>query len=182
MAHPSIRLRAATVDDAAGLSALGAALFEQTFGPDNTPEDMRDYLAESFTPERQAAELKEVNRQTFIVEDDRGDWVGYAVLIRGETSEFVDGNQPAELRRIYVDRSLHGQAVDEQGRRASVVLLEQCFQQATDWGCDVIWLAVWERNPRAMRFYQKHGFSVVGKKVFRLGSDVQHDFVMARNL
>jgi ribosomal protein S18 acetylase RimI-like enzyme len=46
----------------------------------------------------------------------------------------------------------------------------------------VIWLAVWENNPRAMRFYEKNGFRVAGKTLFRLGGDIQHDFVMARNL
>jgi GNAT superfamily N-acetyltransferase len=182
MADQNVHLRAATSADSAALSALGAKLFEQTFGVDNTPEDMQAYLAESFTPERQAAELAEPNRMTWIVEDAGGAGVGYAVLIRGETSQFVDGNRPAELRRIYVDRSLHGRPVDQRGRGASVILLEQCLAQAKDWGCDVIWLAVWERNPRAMRFYEKNGFRVVGKKVFQLGGDVQHDFVMARNL
>jgi ribosomal protein S18 acetylase RimI-like enzyme len=77
---------------------------------------------------------------------------------------------------------LHGRPADDQGRGASVILLEQCLAQARDWGCDVIWLAVWENNPRAMRFYEKNGFRVVGKTLFRLGGDIQHDFVMARNL
>jgi ribosomal protein S18 acetylase RimI-like enzyme len=182
MLDQNVRLRAASTTDAPALSALGARLFEQTFGVHNTPEDMQSYLAESFAPERQAAELAEPNRRTWIAEDTAGVAVGYAVLIRGEASQFVDGNRPAELRRIYVDRSLHGRPADDQGRGASVILLEQCLAQARDWGCDVIWLAVWENNPRAMRFYEKNGFRVVGKTLFRLGGDIQHDFVMARNL
>src|SRR5262245_2685449 len=101
----SIRLRTATINDAELLTELGARLFEQTFGPDNTPEDMQSYLADAFTPQRQALELAESNRMTWIAEDSNGMPVGYAVLIRGETSESVDGNRPAELRRIYVDRS-----------------------------------------------------------------------------
>jgi ribosomal protein S18 acetylase RimI-like enzyme len=62
------------------------------------------------------------------------------------------------------------------------LLLDQCVQQAREWECDLVWLAVWERNPRAIRFYEKHGFHPLGQKEFWLGTDLQHDFVMARNL
>jgi hypothetical protein len=119
MPDQNVRLRAASTTLAPANSALGARLFEQTFGVHNTPEDMQSYLAESFTPERQAAELAESNRRTWIAEDTAGVAVGYAVLIRGEASQFVDGNRPAELRRIYVDRSLHGRPTTRDEERAS---------------------------------------------------------------
>jgi ribosomal protein S18 acetylase RimI-like enzyme len=60
--------------------------------------------------------------------------------------------------------------------------MDRCLDQARQWGCDVIWLAVWEENPRAIRFYEKHGFQKAGVKTFQLGAELQHDFVMARNL
>jgi ribosomal protein S18 acetylase RimI-like enzyme len=45
-----------------------------------------------------------------------------------------------------------------------------------------MWLGVWERNPRAIRFYQKHGFVDIGAKEFRLGTDLQTDRVMSRSV
>ena len=47
---------------------------------------------------------------------------------------------------------------------------------------DLIWLGVWEQNPRAIAFYTKWGFVEVGAQTFRLGSDLQRDLVMAREL
>jgi ribosomal protein S18 acetylase RimI-like enzyme len=44
----------------------------------------------------------------------------------------------------------------------------------------VVWLGVWERNPKAIAFYKKFGFREVGAHVFPLGSDPQRDVVMAR--
>jgi GNAT superfamily N-acetyltransferase len=178
----TVRLRTAGVADAARLAALGAHLFGQTFGPDNTGEDMAAYLAEHFSIERQSAELCETERVTWIAENGLEAPVGYAVLIHGDRVESIDGAHPAEVRRIYVDRSLHGQTINGTGGGVGALLLDRCVEQAREWGCDVIWLAVWERNPRAIRFYEKHGFVAVGRKEFRLGRDVQHDFVMARNL
>lgn len=177
----TVRLRTATLDDAATLTAVGARLFADTFGPDNSPEDMQTYLAEAFTPARQAAELAEPDRMTWLLENSRGT-MGYAVLIRDSSIDLVHGNRPSELRRIYVDRSLQGRSGDPSGRNPSALLLDQCVSQARAWQCDVLWLAVWERNPRAIRFYEKNGFERVGQKSFQLGSDLQHDFVMARNL
>lgn len=178
----TVRLRTATVDDAQLLSALGARLFAQTFESENTPEDMAAYLADAFNVRRQAEELGESRRVTLIAEDASGTAIGYAVLIREEKVESTAGERPVELRRIYVDSAFHGQAVDGEQRGVGQLLLDACVDQARSWSCDVIWLAVWERNPRGIRFYEKHGFQKVGKKTFRLGADVQHDFVMARNL
>jgi molybdopterin-guanine dinucleotide biosynthesis protein A len=45
-----------------------------------------------------------------------------------------------------------------------------------------VWLAVWERNGRALGFYRKHGFRRVGTQGFRLGADTQTDDVLHRPL
>ena len=42
----------------------------------------------------------------------------------------------------------------------------------------MLWLGVWERNPRAQAFYRKSGFADVGSQVFLVGTDAQTDRVM----
>jgi nucleoside-diphosphate-sugar epimerase len=49
-------------------------------------------------------------------------------------------------------------------------------------GARHLWLGVWERNPRARRFYEKCGFVDVGSQAFVLGSDPQTDRVMVTTL
>jgi ribosomal protein S18 acetylase RimI-like enzyme len=178
----TVRFRTATSGDAELLAMLGARLFAQTFGPENTPDDMASYLADAFSVARQTAELAEPDRLVWIVEDASGTAIGYAVLMRGARIASVEGKQPAELRRIYVDSSFQGRPAEGSGKRVAELLLDRCIEGARAWDADVIWLAVWERNARALRFYEKHGFQAVGKKTFQLGADLQHDFVMARNL
>ncbi len=60
--------------------------------------------------------------------------------------------------------------------------MDACFEQARRHDHDVIWLGVWEYNPRAQRFYEKNGFREVGKHTFQLGTDAQTDLVMQREL
>src|SRR4051812_48293102 len=169
------RIRLASPKDAKLVSELAATLFEQTFAADNTPEDMAAYLAQTFRPDLQSAELGDEACRVWIAEDDGGAAMGYAMLWRDSRTDSVDARLPAEVQRIYVDRALHGQRVGD-------ALMRTCMEQAIEWGCDVLWLAVWQRNPRAIAFYEKSGFRRVGVKTFQLGSDVQHDYVMARNL
>ena len=47
-------------------------------------------------------------------------------------------------------------------------------------GADVVWLGVWEENPRGIAFYRKCGFAVVGSHIFVVGTDPQRDVLMAR--
>ena len=60
--------------------------------------------------------------------------------------------------------------------------MDACFARAQETGRDVIWLGVWEYNPRAQRFYEKNGFQFVGRHTFLLGSDPQTDLLMQKEL
>ena len=166
-------LRRATSGDAGLLAALAARLFEQTFGAANNPDDMRSYLARAFSPEKQLAELADPDRAVWIAEDSASVPIGYAMLKRGEAGPGVTSPSPAEVERLYADRTWHGLGV-------GAALMRACIDEAHEWGCGVIWLGVWERNPRAIAFYEKTGFTTVGRQTFLLGNDIQHDLVMAR--
>jgi ribosomal protein S18 acetylase RimI-like enzyme len=169
------QIRSATVDDAALLSEVAARLFDQAFGAVNEPEDMREYLATAFSPDVQAAELSDAERRTFIALDDAGSMIGYAMVRRGTRAPGVIAASPGELQRIYVDRPWHG-------RHVADALMTTCVEQARAWACDVLWLGVFQENPRAIAFYRRSGFVTVGVQTFMLGRDLQHDFVMARSL
>ena len=171
-APEAIRVRVASVGDAPSLAALGERLFEQTFGADNSVEDMRQYVSTAFTPARQRDELADPDRAAWIAETDDREPVGFALIRRRSVGDGVVASLPVEIERIYVERSLHGSGV---GRR----LMEQCVTQARAWRADVLWLGVWERNPRAIAFYEKGGFRAVGSHAFVLGTDEQRDVVMA---
>jgi ribosomal protein S18 acetylase RimI-like enzyme len=47
-------------------------------------------------------------------------------------------------------------------------------------GAPALWLAVYARNARAVAFYRRHGFRVAGTSTFRLGAEVQDDWIMTR--
>lgn len=175
----TLRIRVATVADASRVSDLGAATFRETFQHDNTPEDMARYLSEAFSPERQTAEIADASSTVLIAERDGAqggpELVGYAHLVSGPHPAVVHGPAPLELKRLYVRRAWHGQGVAQ-------ALMEAATTAARARGAQTMWLGVWERNARAVAFYQKYGFTRVGEHTFALGSDLQTDWLLARPL
>ena len=169
----AVEIRRADPADAELLATIGARTFEETFGPDNTPEDMAAYVTANFTPAKLAGELADAATCFLIAEVD-GVTAGYATL-RWGGDDGVIGAKPIELRRIYAGREWHGRGV-------GVALMHRCLDEAAEMGADVLWLGVWERNERAIAFYLKSGFVKVGEHDFVLGSDRQTDWVMARRL
>ena len=175
----AIRVRPAALADAAALSRLGAVTFRETFEADNTPEDMARYLADAFSPDLQAAEISDPAGTVLLAEQADGSndamLVGYAHLVPGVTPAAVRGRQPLELKRLYVARAWHGQGVAQ-------ALMDAAIEAARTREAETLWLGVWERNPRAVRFYEKYGFARVGEHTFMVGADAQTDWLLSRPL
>jgi ribosomal protein S18 acetylase RimI-like enzyme len=179
-ARPAIpfRIRRAAPNDAAAVAGVGARLFAQTFAADNTPENLRSYLARAFSEAAQRAELEDPVGRIWLAETDGHEPVGYSHLrlATAPTSGVaLSVTRPAELARLYADRSLHGAGL-------GAALLETCAAAAAANGADCLWLGVWQQNTRAIAFYEKHGFVRVGEQEFLLGADRQRDWLMLRRL
>lgn len=170
----SVSTRLATLTDNTLLAVVGAETFRDTFAADNTPEDMAIYLAGAFSPERQAQELADPSSR-FLLAESEGEVVGYARLKFAEAPAAVQGARPMEIARLYARRNWIGHGI-------GATLMRAAFTEAQAAGCDVVWLDVWERNPRAIAFYARWGFEVVGEQVFQLGSDPQRDLLMSRRV
>jgi GNAT superfamily N-acetyltransferase len=165
-------IRRALRSDAARLAEFGARTFSETFGPDNTTENMALHLARTFGIAQQTAEIDDPCMTTIIAESE-GQIAAFAQLRAGPAPESVVGSSPIELLRFYVDRPWHGRGL----ARAMMAAVDQ---DATRRGAKAIWLCVWERNERAKAFYRKCGYVDVGTKVFVLGTDRQTDRVLSR--
>lgn len=175
MTEPGPPIRRAEPADAGRLAEFAARVFDETFGPDNRPEDMAAHLADRFGVRQQTAEILDPAIVTLVVEEE-GRLIAYTqVTTLHPPPPCVTAEAPVEIGRFYVDRSWHGRGLAQR-------LMAAARDAARDLGGRTAWLAVWEHNPRAITFYEKQGFRDVGSQPFRLGSDLQTDRVMVAGL
>jgi GNAT superfamily N-acetyltransferase len=170
----SVCIRRATLADAASLAELASRTFREAFGADNSPENLALHLARSYGLQQQAAELADPAVTTLLAEVE-GHPAGYTQLGIGPTPPCVVGPASLEIMRFYVEREWHGRGLAQR-------LMESVHAEARRLGASTLWLGVWERNPRAIAFYEKSGFVSTGNKTFRLGNDEQNDVVMVKPL
>ena len=167
----TVRFRRASAADAEALSLFARRIFIETFGPDNDPGDMEMYTARAFTPSAQRGELDDAARVCLIGEDEAG-IAAYALLRAGDADPAVVGAKPVEIERFYVDARWHGGGV-------AATMMALVVDSVHALGGETLWLGVWERNARAIRFYERQGFRDVGSHEFLVGTDRQTDRIMA---
>ncbi len=131
-------------------------------------------MAQTFGPSQQAAELADPACRTLVLTEG-DDLLGYAWLRAQAPEVEVRFENPLEVARFYMDRSLHG-------RGAARSLMQAVLAHAASAGHDGVWLQVWEENPRALRFYAKAGFTDIGATVFPVGSLTYRDRLLVHRL
>jgi ribosomal protein S18 acetylase RimI-like enzyme len=168
----------ATTADAEMLTALGARTFYDAFAPTNTPETMEAYMSQAFTERRLTSELNDP-KATFLIAESEGTPVGYVKLRAGDAPDCVkacvNGDAAIEIVRFYIDQQFHGSGVAH-------TLMQACFDHAKHADRRTVFLGVWEHNPRAIAFYRKWQFEIVGSHIFQMGDEAQNDYWMAREL
>lgn len=172
MNQPSNHLtfRECTVSDLDTLIQISKDTFIAAFEAENEPEDFREYIASAFSREQLKKELLNVDSQFYFVFENM-DLVGYFKVNSGQAQTDVKDKNSLELERIYV--------VDgHQGKGIGAWMLQQIINLAKHKDMAYVWLGVWEHNPGAIRFYQKHGFTKFGTHPYYIGNDKQTDWLL----
>ncbi|MEP6786495.1 MAG: GNAT family N-acetyltransferase [Sphingomonadales bacterium] len=165
--------RRAGPHDAAKLALVGAASFLETFANDHPGDDLTAFCATSHSVESWSAVLADPNAAAWIVEEAAGSPVAYAVLVPG-TLPGTEADD-AELKRIYVLSKWHNTGT---GR----ALFEAAEAEARRRGAKRLALSVYTKNTRAIAFYERAGFAVIGRASFPGFGEEFWDYVMAKGL
>lgn len=169
-----LQLKPCSAGDLAVLRELSVKTYYETFARLNTPENMADYLEEAFAPEQLKAELIDQNSQFYFLYAD-GQRAGYLKVNEAPSQTDINDPDAMEIERIYVSSEF-------QGAGLGTYLMERALEMAGNRGKKYVWLGVWEKNEKALRFYKRNGFYHVGTHVFVMGDDPQTDYVMRKDL
>ncbi|MCR9226458.1 MAG: GNAT family N-acetyltransferase [Flavobacteriaceae bacterium] len=166
----ALHFRECTRTDLDTLVNISKTTFSDAFEKDNGPEDFRAYINEAFCPEKLANELANKDSLFHFVYDHE-ELVGYFKLnIDAAQTDVLDPNA-LEIERIYV-------LAEHQGKKIGSWMLNEIIVKAGALSKNYIWLGVWEHNPKAIQFYQGHGFAKFGEHPYHVGSDKQTDWLL----
>ncbi|MBX3254140.1 MAG: GNAT family N-acetyltransferase [Chitinophagaceae bacterium] len=168
----NIQIKEVTLNDIGQLQHIGRQTFYETFSDVNTEENIKKYLAGSFSIQKLTDELNNGFSQFYFAELD-GKTIGYLKINFGAAQSELKDPKSLEIERIYVLREFHGMKTGQ-------ILCEKAIEIAKQKNLDYVWLGVWEENKRALHFYKKNGFIEFDKHIFRLGDEEQTDIMMKK--
>lgn len=158
-----MRFRRATIDDIPLLRELAADIWRRSYREMLAPAQIDHMLAWMYGAETIRAEI------------DAGVW-WEVIEIDGAAEGYLAAERGADvkLHKLYL-------RPEQQGRGHSQQALAHVVELARDWGAARVILNVNKRNTRAIRAYERAGFSIIDTVVNDIGSGfVMDDFIMAR--
>lgn len=168
---PPLTFRRGSAEDAEALARLAARTFLETYRDFEEVQDNAGYVAEHFQVPAIAALLRDPRCTTLLAESGPH-LAGYAVLRAGTMPPCVRGAHPLQLERFYL-------GAEATGRGEGARFLRAVQAEARILGALTLWLGVYHRNARAIRFYESRGFHRIGERDFPFGGTIFVDPVYA---
>lgn len=167
-------IRKIELSELTGLRDISIATFLATYGTQNTEQDIQAYCESNFSLESLRTQLINPESFFYVLELD-GQLAGYIKLNVGASQTETTLPMALEIERIYV-------VTDFQGRKLGQSLLLYSIDLARSFGLKTVWLGVWNKNVKAIEFYEKNGFIKFAEHDFILGADRQIDAMMKFDL
>lgn len=165
-----LNYKVCTLADLDQLIQLSKLTFTKAFEKDNNPIDFQNYIERAFAKKTLKREITNTDTQFFFVQSEEN-VVAYFKLNVGRAQTDLKLNDSMELERIYVLPEYQGAGL---GERILSKVKEIALQQHKT----MLWLGVWEKNERAIRFYQRQGFNKFATHPYFIGQDEQTDWLM----
>lgn len=147
-----IEIRKAKPEDAEYVALLARITFREAFAKDAWTDEsiLCDYLSTTFSVAKIRSSIEKENNVYWLAfADDLP--VGYAKLKKFSPYENLNDDSPAQLQKIYVLNDFIGKRIGERLQNA-------LFDEVVKSRIKTLWLAAWDKNDKAIRFYEKHGF------------------------
>lgn len=168
-------LRAAIRADVPALSALAIDAFKAKFAHLYSQQDLASFLAEALEEGPIAAELANP-ASLYQLAEAEGKLMGFAKIgLKCGFPEHARGARVMELKQLYT-------AADATGMGIGSTLMDWAMDQFAARAADEVQLSVYSENFGAHRFYERYGFEKVADITFKVGEQLDPEFLFARML
>jgi len=150
----------ATLEHAEKLSKLSVKAFLPAHGHSAPKKDIDNYISRNFSIENLQKELINPTFEYYLIYHDNKA-VGFSKIIFNSPNQNVESLNVAKMERLYLLKEFYGLNLGAKLMQFNIELVKQHNQQG-------IWLEVWVENIRAVKFYTKMGFKIVGSYDFKV--------------
>jgi len=170
-----IKIKKAKKADIEILALLGRLTWAESHGHYiDDKNNLLKYLDENFSVSKTKEDLNNPKQRFYIMYVDDVP-VGYAKIIVNAIQENVASENNCRLERIFILNDFIPLKLGKQ-------LLTYVEEQAKALKLDTMWLSVYIKNKRAIRFYEKNEFKNVGELNFIVNGKSYENIVFSKKL
>ena len=170
----NIEILKVAINHIEALQNISRQTFFETFAHVNSKENMDKYLEQDLSIAKLTNEVNNTNSEFYFAKFN-DDIIGYLKINYANSQTELQDKNGLEIERIYITKEFYGKNV---GQKLYLKAIELAKQN----NLNFVWLGVWEKNLRAIKFYKKNGFVQFDKHIFMLGNDKQTDILMKLKL
>jgi ribosomal protein S18 acetylase RimI-like enzyme len=145
------------------LSEIGKTSFIESHGTSAAPIDIDKYVDQKFTIEMFEKEICDSNNQFYIIYYNNRP-VGYSKMIFNSPHPTISQQNVTKLERLYLLKEVYNLKLGYKLFEFNYELSRQNLQYG-------MWLFVWTENKRAITFYEKTGFTIIGSHNFQISEN-----------
>jgi ribosomal protein S18 acetylase RimI-like enzyme len=141
-------------------AGIASQSFIESHGRSAAPEDINKYVLENYNWDVCKAELADAkNNYHFIYHDNI--LAGFSKIVFNVPHPNIAAVNVTKLERFYLLKEFYGMRIGDELFNYNIELSKANHQSG-------MWLYVWKENLRAIRFYKKKGFEMIGSHEFKL--------------
>lgn len=167
-------IRAATAEDALCIGVLGMQVFLDTYATEGIRNSIANEALQAFAPQAIARLLAEPGVALLVAECNQH-LVGFAQIQLNARHSMIDAVNVAELQRLYIQERFTGSGL---GYR----LLQAAEHRAARDGAALLWATVWDGNARALAFYPRRGYALLGAPTYTFQGETHGNRLFGKTL
>ena len=142
------------------LADIGKISYIESHGSSAKQEDINTYLNEKYSYEVFKDELRDQKNIYHIIYHDMQP-AGFSKIIFHTPHPNIQWENVTKLERLYLLKEFYG-------LKLGFELLLSNFELSKNGNQAGMWLFVWKENRKAINFYKKNGFEIIGSYDFKL--------------
>lgn len=170
-----IEIKTAASSQAEMLALLGRQTYTESHGDYvGNAEKLFNYVNKSFSVAKVEDDLRNPDVIYHIAYYNELP-VGYTKLVQHATHSSLNSGSQIRLERIYI-------LLDFLHLKIGRMLMDHIMLKAAELKFDNLWLSVYIKNHRAIRFYEKNDFKIVGELNFMVDGKDYENHVLTKKL